>query len=277
MRAVVFIVFGLFTPAAFAQSTAKLEKPKLVVLELSAAGGVEAQVASAVTEAVTAEVAGRGFFDVVSAKDIQTLLGVERQRQMLGCSDEGATCLTELAGAMGARFVLSGSLARLGDTFQLTLQTLDSAKAQPIGRATRLAKDLSALREGLPFAVAEATATPLPPPPSRILPYSVMGAGALTFVAGGLLMFDAVSRERAINRELENGEQNPGALKPLSSYQDEARGLVTQKGISIAALLVGAGAMGLGLYLNPKAASGGSAVAFTVGPTTQGLFAGGTF
>jgi len=260
-----------------AHAQAKTQRPKLVVLELTAAGGVEAQVASALTEGITAEASRRGFFDVVSAKDIQTLLGVERQRQMLGCSDDAQSCLTELAGAMGARFVLSGSLARLGDTYQLTLQTLDSVKAQPIGRATRLSKDLAALRDTLPFAVAEATATPLPPPPSRVLPYSVMAGGALVFLGGGLLMFDAVSRERAINRELENGLQNPTALKPLADYQAEARGLAVQKGLSIGALVAGAAAVGLGLYINPKQAVDTSTVSLNFGPSSNGLLAWGRF
>jgi TolB-like protein len=277
MRHLMFAV-GLLCLPLTVWGAPKGERPKLVVLELSAAGGVEPSVASALTEGLTSEISRRGFFDVVSAKDIQTLLGVERQRQMLGCSEDAQSCLTELAGAMGARFVLSGSLARLGDTYQLTLQTLDSAKAQPIGRATRLSKDLSALREGMPYAVAEATATPLPPPPSRILPYSVMAGGALVFLGGGLLMFDAVSRERAINRELENGEQNPTALKSLASYQQEARGLATQKALSLGALVAGAATAGVGLYLNPKSPTdGGGGNALVISPSANGLWAWGTF
>src|SRR5690348_2331301 len=75
------------------------EKPKLVVLDLTVAGGVEPSVAGALTEAITNQVSATGFFQVVSAKDIQTLLGIERQKQMVGCTSEGS-CLTELAGAL---------------------------------------------------------------------------------------------------------------------------------------------------------------------------------
>src|SRR5205823_34600 len=125
---------------------------------------------------------------------------------------EKSSCLTELAGAAGARFVLSGSLAKLGDVVQLTLITLDSRNAQPIGRSTRLAKDVSGLRLQLPIAVAEATATPLPPPPSRVLPFTLLGVGAASLIAGGVVGFFALSSEAAINRELMNGATNPSAL-----------------------------------------------------------------
>ena len=77
------------------------EKPRMVVLGLDPAGGVEPEIAQSLTEAVTAEIAARGLFQVISASEVQTLLGFERQKQLLGCSEEGE-CLTELAGALGA-------------------------------------------------------------------------------------------------------------------------------------------------------------------------------
>jgi len=46
------------------------------------------------------------------------MIGVERQ--LLGCSEEATSGVSELADAMGARFVLSGGLGRLGESsFQL--------------------------------------------------------------------------------------------------------------------------------------------------------------
>lgn len=231
-------------------------KPRLVVLQLEPAGGVDPKVASVLTESVTAEVAATGLFDVLSSKEIQTILGAERQRQMMGCAEGQSTCLAEIADAMGARFVLSGSVAKLGDAFQLNLQTLDSVRAQPIGRATRIASDLSALSQQLPYAVAEATATPLPPPPSRVLPYSMMAGGGLVAVVGGLLTFNALSRESAVNRELENGESNPAALKPLEAYRLEQRQIMLEKMIGLSVLGVGAGLVVGGISLNPTEGGG---------------------
>ncbi len=240
-------------------------KPRLVVLELTAAGGVDPTVAGALAETITITVAQRGFFDVVSTKDVQTLLGMERQKQMMGCSEDGQSCLAELAGAIGARFVLSGSLARLGDAYQLTLQTLDSSKAQPLGRSVRIASSLEALRAQLAYSVAEATGTPLPPPPSRVLPYTLIGAGAVAMLAGGLFGVQAITREGAINRELEN----PAALGTLPSYRQEVAAIGTGKTASLAALCGGAALIGLGLVLNPPevVSERGASASLFLGPS----------
>ncbi len=244
-------------------------KPRLVVLELTAAGGVDPTVAAALAESITTTIAQRGFFDVVSAKDLQTLLGLERQRQMMGCAEDGQSCLAELAGAIGARFVLSGSLARLGEAYQLTLQTLDSARAQPVGRAVRIAPSLEALRAQLTYAVAEATGTPLPPPPSRIVPYALMGAGAAAILAGGLVGVQALTREGAVNREL----ANPAALGTLSSYRQEVSAISAGKTTSLAVLAGGAALIGLGLWLNPPevVSSKGASASLLAGPSGVAL------
>ena len=225
------------------------EKPKLIVLDLTAAG-IDERISSALSEAVTTEAANRAIFQVVSSKDVQTMLGVERQKQLLGCS-EGSSCLMELGGALGARFVMSGSVARLGPSFQLSLQTIDTKTAQPVGRSSRIAKDLGELRGLIPWAVAEATGTPLPPPPSRWLPYSLIAGGGLFVVAGGIAGFNALAREEVISSELKHGESNPAALRPASEYAAEADIVGRQKFQALIGLGAGAALVALGLYLNP--------------------------
>ncbi len=244
---------------ALALAAAPAEKPKLVVLNLSPGAGVAAEEANALTEAVTAEVAQRGFFDVVAASEVQTLLGVERQRQVMGCSEEDS-CLQELAGALGARFVMSGSVGKLGEAYQLSLQTLDSKKAQPLGRSVRLAQDITILRRQLAFAVAEATGTPLPPPPSRVLPISLMASGGLAVVGGAVLGMFALNHQAALNRELDRdiGGAGPRVLGSWSAYQQEANEIGAQKTWSLVALGVGAGLIGAGIYLNPPDSGAGS-------------------
>jgi TolB-like protein len=252
-------VLGCFASlASFAappqvKASAPVARPKLIVTALQAAGGVDAAIASTLTESVSAEVAKRGYFDVVSSNDIQTLLGMERQRQMMGCSDDATNCLTELAGAIGARFVMSGSITKLGEAYQLNLQTLDSNKAQPVGRSTRITRNLESLHAQLAYAVAEATATPLPAPPSRVLPYSVMGLGAAGLIAGGVLAMQAFSAEGAVTRELNNG--NIEALKTLPAYQREADAIGAQKTWALIAATAGVALVVTGYLLNPKDAT----------------------
>jgi hypothetical protein len=266
-------------PGTTQRPAAPATKPKLVVLELSAAGGVDAQVARALTEALTNEVSSRGFFAVMSSGDVQTLLGLERQRQMLGCVDEEGNCMVALAGALGARFVLSGSIARLGEVYQLTLQTLDSTQARPVGRSTRIAKDLATLRNQLAYAVAEATATPLPPPPSRLLSYSLMGAGALALAGGGMVGLQALNQQAAMRRELENGQQQPLALRTRASYAEELRSIGHQKTLSLVTLGAGAALVGAGVLLFPPDLAAAPARAVRVGlvPTGTGGALVGSF
>jgi len=234
----------------------KPDKPKLAVMEL-AAGGVEPHLAAALTESVTQEIAARGFFQVISSREIHTLLGFERQKQMVGCSNE-QSCLAELADAMGARFVLSGALSRLGDALQLSIQVLDSARAQPLGRSIRIARDVAALQAQLPYAVAEATATPLPPPPSRVLPYSLIGGGALVVVGSAVVGIDGVSRDLALVRELQAG--NP-VLRTLPAYQAETSSISVEKTLGLVGFVAGAGLVAAGVLLNPPEAVSGPKVA----------------
>lgn len=227
------------------------ERPKLAVLELSAGAGVESATTGPFTDAITAEVQARGFFDVISSRDIQALLGVERQRQLLGCSEDSKSCMAELSGALGARFVLTGSLAKLGDAFQLTLSTLDSQKVQPIGRATRIAKDLEALRATLPSAVAEATATPLPPPPSRALPISLIATGSAAALFGVVWGALALTQQAQLAATLDAGASQPGVLGTRASYEQQVAALNTQKWVALASLLTGAALVTTGLVLLP--------------------------
>ncbi|HVE83297.1 MAG TPA: hypothetical protein VND93_10640 [Myxococcales bacterium] len=258
--------------------TSKTERPKLIVLDLAPGGGVDPSIATAMTEAVTQEVADRGFFQVLSSKEVQTLIGFERQKQIAGCSDE-TNCLTELGGALGARFVMGGSVTKLGDAYQLSLQTLDSQRAQPVGRSTRLATDIRALRQAVPFLVAEATGTPLPPPPSRVLPYSLVGGGALALIAGGLLGVNAIAQEDAVNRELARGTLGQGSIiEPLSTYQQESRAIAVKKTLSLVIGAAGAGLIAAGVYLNPTdGPRPGGGVAVRLTPTGDGIALVGVF
>jgi len=251
-------------------------KPRLVVLGLNAAGGVEPEVAASLTEAITKEISSRGFFEVMSMAEIQTILSSERRRQVTGCKENATDCLAELADASGARFVVSGSVAKLGTAYQLSLQTLDTARAQVIGRATRIATDLNTLLSLVPWTSAEATATPLPPPPSRALPVSMMVGGGLVFLGGGLVTADSVTHEARVAQELAEGQAGLRELRDAAYYQGEAAAISLQRQIGIGMLAGGVVLAGVGLWLNPADASGGGARAVLV-PTGRGAALVGVF
>lgn len=245
--------------------------PRLVVLDLTPGGGIDPSIASSLSEAVAAEVSRRHFFEVTSQKDVSTMLGLERQKQMLGCGDEATACASELAGAIGARFVLSGSVTRLGDAYQMNLQTIDSTKARPLGRSTRIARSLTDVRALVAWAVAEATATPPPTPPSRVLPLALIGAGAAAAVAGGVVAWQGFSAEGALMTEIQLADQRGTlTLDPAASYRQKAAAAQQAKLAGLGLAVGGALLAGLGAFLLPSAAQSGEATAALV-PTGNGF------
>ncbi|MFZ5438487.1 MAG: hypothetical protein ACOZQL_00695 [Myxococcota bacterium] len=247
---------------------AAAEKPKLAVLDVQAIGA-PAEEAVALGESITQELSRRGFFEVISSRDIRALLGVEREKALLGCGD--SSCTAELSGALGARFVLQSTLTRLGDSLQLSMQMLDTAKAQSVARSVRLAKDPKQLADFLPWATAEATATPLPPAPSKVLPWTLIGVGAVGFAAGGILAIDGFSRQRQLGNEL---RADNGVYQSYGHYEEELKTISEHKWLGVGLLAAGAAAIGAGVLLYPKD-TGGSVVALV--PSGRGAALVGVF
>lgn len=52
---------------------------------------------------------------VITPKDVAGMLGAERQRQLLGCASESASCMAELAGALAAEALITGDVSRIGN------------------------------------------------------------------------------------------------------------------------------------------------------------------
>lgn len=259
--------------AAVLLAAAPAEKPKLVVLDLAGAGGAETAVVAAFTEAVTTAISARGVFDVISSRDVAALLGVERQKQLLGCGEEANSCMAELSGALGARFVTTGTLAKLGDAWQLTLTTLDSQTAKPVGRSIRIGAQLSVIQAQLPWAVSEATATPSPAPVSRVLPVGLVTVGAAIVLGGGVLGIQALSNEASLAAEL--GNERPGALDSRAQYVTRSQNPSMMKTVSL--IMMGGGAVvaatGVLLLIRTRDSSASAALV----PTLEGAALVGVF
>ena len=69
---------------------------------------------------------------VITPQGIAALLGMERQKQLLGCADESSSCVAELAGAMGVDGVITGTIGQVGTGFTLNLKVTRSADASTI-------------------------------------------------------------------------------------------------------------------------------------------------
>ncbi|HEY1086041.1 MAG TPA: hypothetical protein VGE37_00045 [Archangium sp.] len=236
------------------------ELPRLLVQEFTVRG-VDADTAASISDGIGPEIDKRGYFRTLTSKDVQTILGVERQRALLGCSPEGSSCLTELAGAMGAPFVLSGTISKIGPSLQLTMQLLDVSKSQVVARTIRIARDPESLRQLLPWAVAEATATPPPPRPSKVPGFIFIGAGGAAAATGIAVGASALIQEQQLQHDLDSGQRTSGLLESPAYYKQKGDELALQKTLGLAALCGGAALIGVGIYLLPSGAASGDASA----------------
>jgi hypothetical protein len=79
-------------------------------------------------EALAGELRRRPGVSVLTQSDVAALLGLEKTRQMLGCSEAG--CMAEIGGALGADRVVHGSLGRVGGSLVVNLSALDPKRGQ---------------------------------------------------------------------------------------------------------------------------------------------------
>lgn len=107
---------------------------------------------------------------VISARDITEILGLERQRQLLGC-EESTNCQAELVGALGADGIVLGDVEDLEGALHVNVKVISTASVAPLATfSTKVAK-----RGQLPEAMERAAvdlahellAPVVPPPPPR--------------------------------------------------------------------------------------------------------------
>jgi hypothetical protein len=100
------------------------ETPRLLVLNLEAANTPQEE-AKAVDALIVAHAEVDGVV-LISQQELRRLAEVDAAAQAAGCDDNG--CLAEIAGALGARYVLFGSTSRLGQSVTVSLSLFDADK-----------------------------------------------------------------------------------------------------------------------------------------------------
>lgn len=139
---------------------------------------------------------------VVTSSDIQNILGMERQRELMGCSEGG--CMTELIGALGADGLLVGEVARVGVQLQVNLKILSGRSGETIAAfALRVESEnrlLGLLDEGADALGNQLIATRTP------LTHRVVGAAfwvpavvaVVGLASGGVTLVLAGARQTAL-------------------------------------------------------------------------------
>ncbi len=112
--------------------SAPAAKEQLLLLGLRPGPGVSAETANSITDSVHSELAAIGVYAVLSNEELAAILGLERQRQLSGCSQE--SCLAELAGAMDSKRALIGDVTRVDADVIVNLSLIDPRNAKSLGR-----------------------------------------------------------------------------------------------------------------------------------------------
>jgi TolB-like protein len=105
-------------------------KLKVAVLRLEARAGVDDRVVDLFGDALAGELRKRPGLTVIADADVAAMLGVERRKQMLGCTDAG--CLAEIGGALGVDRIVHGSVGRVGGSLVVNLSSVDARKGTPV-------------------------------------------------------------------------------------------------------------------------------------------------
>jgi hypothetical protein len=149
---------------------------------------------------------------VISSQDIATLLGVERQKQLLGCGEDSSNCMVELASALGAHLVLTGSIAKLETSYRVNLRVLQSADGKVVAQEAVAAETQEKLLAALTDAAASLAAQLQPGAPRvsasvgarRFAWIPAVGAGVFA-VLGGVFLGLAGASSAELDRKLVAG------------------------------------------------------------------------
>jgi len=180
-------------PAA-APAEARARKLRIAVLDVQLTGAGDRKTVEGLSPLLASEVARRPGLTVVAGSDLRALVGFERQKQLLGCTE--GSCLTEIAGALGVGYLVASECSKVGNTWLLSLSLLDAGKAVALKRLTRRAysddglvdeavRAVDELLVALPEAGAAGPAfVPLPPPPAASAPSAPSPASPVASPAG---------------------------------------------------------------------------------------------
>lgn len=91
---------------------------------------------------------------VVTQDDVAAVLGLERQKALLGCAGE-SSCTAELAGALGVDGIVIGSLAKLGNSFNVNLKVVRASDGEALSVFSGRAKTEEQLLEVIESAAAQ--------------------------------------------------------------------------------------------------------------------------
>ena len=257
-------VSQLATATPTAPAPDPVGRVRLLVLDLTAEGGVDPSVVRTVAALVAAELATYPDLNVVAGADVKAMMELEGDKQVAGCSE--SSCLAELAGALGARLVVFGSVGVLGPKSVVHLNLFDSLTGQSVGRQFVEVDSPGALSGVLPGRLrlllerfyGEAGLV-LPPEPQAADPLllSLLGGGAV--LGGVVAVVVGLSPWLSYHQQLAtfSSAKDDGNVKDAGAARDDATVAGTNWNSWGLPLVVGGGVLaGVGLVVGAVGAAG---------------------
>lgn len=195
---------------------------------------VDPRVAQLVAESLVFELRKLERTSVISFEEVRQMLNLEAEKQSLGCSSE-ESCLAQLADALGVDYLVTGTLAKVGETHVFGLRLIDQSaaatkltvnKVLPAGNGVEFLGEIGPavqalfpevpLRDGQTRGISPELARRLTPPP--LSPWIFGGAavtsGALLLGSGvaALFQFNFQSEYRATAQRSKDSVESGAAL-----------------------------------------------------------------
>lgn len=193
-------------PATTAQATAPPPPPVAAAVDVAAprilvmvptGETVGAEVRRAIASTLTVELGKTGRFTALSSSELSQLADLEADKQAVGC--DSSSCLGEIAGALGARWVVFGDATQLGELMVVNLSLFDVERASSVRRTSFEVRSQEEIPARARTAAATLTGTELVAGSEQAAPASSLPLLPVTLVvAGGLVLlggvgFDALS------------------------------------------------------------------------------------
>jgi TolB-like protein len=119
------------------------EKIKVAVIDLKA-NGIPDELASTLTSVLSTELSRLSVFAVITNQEIRAVLGHDALLQAVGCG-AGEACSADLGNLLGARYLVSGDVGKVGTGYTVNLALTDTQGPSVISRQTATVADTAGL------------------------------------------------------------------------------------------------------------------------------------
>ena len=82
-------------------------------MDLKLSADMPEEMVSTLTNMVSEQLDATGAFSTISTQDIKQMMGFERLKDLTSCESD-TSCIAEIGGALGADFLVTGSVTLLG-------------------------------------------------------------------------------------------------------------------------------------------------------------------